>query len=139
MFEFFFNYSLQDYARSDLVFTAEWPAWLLLLIATVAVAGLSAMLWRHRGGATTGQMLAVWTLQIVMLALVTVLLLQPALKTEQLKPGENTVALVVDNSGSMAYGEGPRRFDVALESLAAAIPSDSTGLTAQRYVISDGA
>ena len=59
------------------------------------------------------------------------------LKTEQLKPGENTVALVVDNSGSMAYGEGLRRFDVALESLATAIPSDSTGLTAQHYAISD--
>lgn len=137
MFEFFFKYSLQDYARSDLVFTAEWPAWLLLPIATVAVAGLSAVLWRRRGEATTGQLLAVWTLQLLMLALVAVLLLQPALKTEQLKPGENTVALVVDNSASMAYGEGPRRFDVALESLAAAIPSDSTSLTAQHYAVSD--
>jgi len=137
LFEFFFKYSLPDYARSDLVFTAEWPVWLLLLIATVAVAGLSVVLWRHRGGATTGQLLSVWTLQLVMLVLVAVLLLQPALKTEQLKPGENTVALVVDNSGSMAYGEGPRRFDVALESLAAAISSGSTGLTAQRYTISD--
>jgi uncharacterized membrane protein len=37
----------------------------------------------------------------------------------------------------MAYGEGPRRFDVALESLAAAIPSGSTGLTAQHYTISE--
>jgi uncharacterized membrane protein len=136
LFEFFFKYSLQDFARSDLVFTAEWPAWLLLLLATLAVAGLSAALWRHRGAATAGQLLAVWTLQLVMLALVAVLLLQPALKTEQLKPGENTVALVVDSSGSMAYGEGPRRFDVALESLAAAIPSDSTGLTKQHFTIS---
>ena len=75
LFEFFFKYSLQDYARSDLVFTAEWPAWLLLLLATVAVAGLSAALWRHRGAATAGQLLAVWTLQLVMLALVAVLLL----------------------------------------------------------------
>jgi hypothetical protein len=81
LFEFFFKYSLPDYARSDLVFTAEWPTWLLLLGATIAVAGLSAMLWRHRRNATIGQLLSVWTLQLVMLALVAVLLLQPALNT----------------------------------------------------------
>jgi uncharacterized membrane protein len=139
LFEFFFKYSLQDYARSEMVFTAQWPAWLLLLGATAAVAGLSAMLWRHRGGATVGQLLSVWTLQLAMLALVAVLLLQPALKTEQLKPGENTVALVVDNSASMAYGDGTSRFDIALESLAAAIPLDSAGLTAQHYAMSGSA
>lgn len=139
MFEFFFKYSLPDYARSDLVFTAEWPTWLIWLIATGAVAGLSAMLWRHRGGATIRQLLCVWALQVLMLALVAVLLLQPALRTEQLKPGENTVALVVDNSASMAYGEGPRRFDIARASLAGAIPTDSTGLTTQLYAISETA
>jgi uncharacterized membrane protein len=136
LFEFFFKYSLPDYARSDLVFTAEWPTWLLPLGAAIAVAGLSTMLWRQRRSATLGQLLSVWALQLAMLALVGVLLLQPALKTEQLKPGENTVALVIDNSASMAYGEGRRRFDVARESLAAAIPLDSTGLTAKRYAIS---
>jgi len=139
LFEFFFKFSLQDYARSDLVFTAEWPAWLLLLIAIAAVAGLSAMLWRRRGDASARQLLAVWVLQLAMLSLVGLLLLQPALKTEQLKPDENAVALVVDNSGSMAYGEGARRFDIALESLAVAIPADSTGLTAQHYALSDSA
>ncbi len=97
------------------------------------------MLWRRHGDASARQLLAVWVLQLAMLSLVGLLLLQPALKTEQLKPGENSVALVVDNSGSMAYGEAERRFDIALESLAAVIPADSTGLTAQRYSMSDSA
>ena len=117
MFEFLFKYARPDYARSELVFTAEWPLWALALIAVIAALAMSWMLWRQRRRAAVGQLVAVGALQIVMLMIVGVVLMQPALKTEQLRPGENSVALVVDKSASMAYGVNTRRFDTAVSSL----------------------
>lgn len=138
MFEFFFKYSRADYARSELVFTADWPGWSLLLVAVVAVLGISAMLWRHRDRASPLQLASVWLLQLAMLAIAGAVLLQPALQTEQLRPGENSVALVVDRSASMAYGGEARRFDIAVDSLDSAI-SGNDELTALRYAVAGSA
>ena len=137
MFEFLFKYTRPDYARSELVFTAEWPFWLLILLAATAVLGITGMLWRRRGNATALQLLAVWVLQISMLIIAAVILMQPALKTEQLRPGENSVALVIDESESMAYSGDERRFDIAVASLSDAVDIDTTELSVLHYAISD--
>jgi uncharacterized membrane protein len=136
LFEFLFKYARPDYARSELVFTAEWPLWALALVAVIAALAMSWMLWRQRRRAAVGQLVAVGALQIVMLMIVGVVLMQPALKTEQLRPGENSVALVVDKSASMAYGVNTRRFDTAVSSLETAVP-DSTEISVLHYAISD--
>jgi len=137
LFEFLFKYARPDYARSELVFTGEWPSWLLMLLAAAAVFGITAMLWRRRGSATQWQLLAVGALQISMLFVAAVILMQPALKTEQLRPGENSVALVIDESESMAYGASERRFDIAAASLGNAMDIDSADLSILHYTISD--
>lgn len=139
MFEFLFKYSRADYARSELIFAHEWPDALVVAIGALAVAGIALMLVRQRSRATTWQLLAVGGLQLAMVAVVMLLLLQPTLQTEQLKRGENTVALVADVSDSMRYGQAESRFDMALETLAAATTDDSLGVTPLVYTIADTA
>jgi uncharacterized membrane protein len=136
LFEFLFKYPRPDYVRSELVLTAEWQPWLLILVTVVAVLGISWLLLRQRARASLLQLALVWVLQLMMLAVVGVVLMQPALKTEQLRPGENSVALVVDNSESMAYGAGTRRFDTAVSNLTSAM-DDAGDLSTLHYAISD--
>ena len=139
MFEFLFKYPRPDYTRSELVFTAEWPASLLILLAAAAVLGISALLWRRRGNATAWQLLAVWVLQVSMLLVAAIVLMQPALKTEQLRPGQNAVALVIDESESMAYGDGESRFDTAIANLGNAVSSEPAEMSILHYAIAGDA
>lgn len=137
MFELLFKYSRDDYARSDLIFASEWPAALLIAIGVMAALGITLMLFIQRRRASLWQLLAVWALQLAMVAVVLVLLLQPTLQTEQLKEGENTVALVVDRSDSMAYGEPSSRFDTALASLLDASSDESLGISPLYYAFAE--
>ena len=133
MFEFLFKYSQQDFARSDLVFTAQWPAWMIAVIAVAAVGAISFALFRRHRSVGLAQLAVVWALQVAMLAVVLIVVAEPALRTEQLKPGENTVALVVDESASMAYGAPATRFDTAVAALESVIAADTAYLSARRF------
>ena len=137
MFEFLFIYSRQDYARSELVFTADWPVWVPVALMLAAAVGITWMLLRRRGLGSAAQLAALGLLQLAMIALVILVLLQPALRTEQLKPGENVVALVADRSASMAYGEGTSRLDVGRENLLEA--ADGSDVTPQFFALAAGA
>ena len=140
MFEFLFNYPRDDYARSELIFTGDWPLWLLVLLSTTAIAGISWFLYRRRSAVQPPQMMAVWVLQIAMLALVIWILQQPTLSTEQLRAGENAVAFVLDNSESMAYGDSESRLQLAMRSLSTSLAEDSSlELSVQHYELSDRA
>jgi uncharacterized membrane protein len=67
------------------------------------------------------------------------MIFQPALQTEQLKPGENSLALVVDNSESMSYGETTTRLAQALDVLSAASSDATLDITPALDALSDGA
>ena len=140
MFEFLFNYPRDDYVRSELIYTGDWPLWLLVLLITFALAGISWLLYRRRGAVQPPQMLAIWVLQVAMLAVVIWVLQQPTLSTEQLRAGENAVALVLDNSESMAYGDAESRLQQAMRSLNRSLAEDSSlELSVQHYELSDRA
>ena len=140
MFEFLFNYPRDDYARSELIYTGDWPLWLLVLLITFALAGISWLLYRRRGAVQPPQMLAIWVLQVAMLAVVIWVLQQPTWSTEQLRAGDNAVALVLDNSESMAYGDAESRLQQAMHSLSSSLAEDSTlDMTVQHYELSDRA
>ena len=140
MFEFLFKYPRDDYARSELIYTGDWPPWLLALLIIAALAGISWVLYRRRDFARPPQMLAVWLLQLAMLAVVIWLLQQPTLSTEQLRTGENVVAFVLDNSESMAYGESESRLQQAMRNLSATLADDSSlELSVQHYELADRA
>ena len=48
----------------------------------------------------------IWSLQTLLAALLPVLLWQPAITVAELKPQQNIIALLVDDSRSMAISEG---------------------------------
>ncbi len=140
MFEILFKYPRDDFARSELIYAGDWPTWLLVLLTSVALAGISWLLYRRRGFMQPPQMIAVWVLQVAMLAVIVWVLLQPTLGTEQLRAGENAVAFVLDNSESMAYGESESRLQQAMRSLSASLAEDRTlDMSVQYYELSDRA
>ena len=140
MFEFLFNYPRDDYARSELIYTGDWPLWLLITLSIVAIAAISWFLYQRRSVVQPPQMMVVWLLQVAMLALVIWVLQQPTLSTEQLRAGENAVAFVLDKSESMAYGNSESRLQQALRSLGNSLAEDSSlELSVQHYELSDRA
>ena len=140
MFEMLFKYPRSDYARSELIYTGDWPTWLLVILIAAALAGISWLLYRRRSAVPIPNIVAVWSLQVAMLAVVIWVLQQPTLSTETLRAGENTVALVLDNSESMAYGEAESRLQQAARSLSTSLTQDSTlDLSVQHYELSDRA
>ena len=132
MFEFLFNYSREDYARSELVYANDWPFALVVTLIAVGIGGILFSLVRRRGYAGWPRLAAIGILQLTMLALVVWVLLQPNLLTEQLRAGENTVALVIDSSASMAYGESESRLTTAIRALSSFSGDDETSQLALR-------
>jgi uncharacterized membrane protein len=137
LFEFFFKYPRELYAHSELVFTGQWSAPLLYLLGAIALAAISFSLFRKRLSARPVELVLVWLLQSAMLVVVVWILLLPAISTERLRDGENSVALVLDTSQSMAYGVDGSRFEDALADLAGSLSDEiASNVSIQRYELS---
>ncbi|MEP7363484.1 MAG: glutamine amidotransferase [Acidobacteriota bacterium] len=109
MFELLFRYPLSAYAKGEWVFLARWPV-SLLAVAILACAGLLGWFWWQRQSdavsAVKGWRSAIlWSLQAGLVAALLLLLWQPALTLTSLKPQQNIVAVVIDDSRSMAIQE----------------------------------
>lgn len=105
MFEFLFKYPASAFAKGELVLLGSWPVW--ALAGAVLVAAL-ALAWHVRGNSAnlTGMRpAAVWLLETAAVALLLVLLWRPALSIAMLRPQQNVIAVVVDDSRSMARVE----------------------------------
>ncbi len=105
MFEFFFKYPLAAYQKGEFLFASGLPGWLLPLLALLAAAGLLWHARRVRSRLAGPALWAVWALQCVSAALVLTLAWQPALAIQSLKNRQNAVAVLVDTSRSMSFGE----------------------------------
>jgi uncharacterized membrane protein len=110
MFEFFFKYPRAVFSKGSLVLLSAWPSWVLLLFVLAAGAGL-ALLIRLRWPQASSQVKnwrasVIWLLQFALTALVLLLLWQPALLVAELRPQQNIIAVVVDDSRSMSITEG---------------------------------
>jgi uncharacterized membrane protein len=112
MFELIFKYPQAVYSKGNFVLLSSWPVWLLLLFILVVAAALAAPLLRRtptRRAAvklTLRQRLTLWGLQAALAAFILLLLWQPAISVPALRPQQNIVAVVVDDSQSMAIREG---------------------------------
>ncbi len=115
MFEFLFNFSPSVFSKGTFVLLSRWPVWALPLLILAGGALLGYLLWRRRQAVseslTRPRLAAIWLLQTAMLALVLTLLWQPALLISALRPQQNIVAVVFDDSRSMSIQEdgGTRR------------------------------
>src|SRR5579864_1437596 len=122
MFEFLFKYPPTVFTKGSFVLLGQWPVWALILIALAAAAGLGFVIWNRRGaiapsmrGLRTG---VVWLLESMLVCLLLFLLWQPALSIATLRPQQNIVAVVIDDSRSMAtQDDGQSRHDQVLSTL----------------------
>lgn len=122
MFQFFFKYPFTLFAKSKLVLLAGWPVWMMGLAMLGAAAGLGWVIRRQRAGSAPGvkgwRLAAVWLLQSALVAAILLLLWHPALSVTTLKPQQNIVAVLVDDSRSMALREdGKTRLEQAVSAL----------------------
>ncbi len=112
MFELFFKYPMTVFAKGDFVFLSRWPQWLLAAAILLAAAVLGWMIWRRRGRMAPGfaglRPAVIWILQSCLAALLLLMLWHPAMSIATLKPQQNIVAVVVDDSGSMSIREDGR-------------------------------
>jgi uncharacterized membrane protein len=100
MFEFLFKYPWPVYRKGTLVLASGWPLWLLGALIVAAAVLVAAIFLRKP--LPRLRALALGALQWSGLALLLLLLWQPALSVSMLKPQQNVVAVVVDSSTSMA-------------------------------------
>ena len=124
MFELLFKYSRATFDRGELLFASGWPLWLLyaLLVAAAVAVGYGVLRYRH--DLSWPKAVTLGALQALILAGLLTMLWQPALLTQVLRPQENSVALLVDTSASMNYGDDDQsRLQQSIETLrASALP-----------------
>ena len=129
MFELLFKYPMAVFNRGTFVLLSGWPMWMLGVAIALAVGALGFLVWRRaQGSESIGAFRAasVWILQSLMAALLLFLLWHPALSVATLKPQQNIVAVLLDNSASMAVADegGSSRKDREISVLNSALMKD---------------
>ena len=126
MFEFLFKYPAAVYSKGKLVLLSGWPDWLLVLLAIAAVAALALLMRRSKPAWNNWRSAVLTALQAAAVCLLLLMLWQPALSVSALKPQQNIVAVVVDNSSSMKRNDANgTRLDAAKKILDSALLKDS--------------
>ncbi len=123
MFQLLFKYPGTVFTKGRFVFLSARPAWLLLVLILVA-AGVLALLIRARLRDAAPRLhsrraVAVWGMQSALVALILFLLWQPVILISELSSQQNIIAVVVDDSRSMAIADdnGKTREAAALAAL----------------------
>ena len=102
MFELLFKYPASLFHKGQFVFLTPWPMWALPVLI---LAGAGILFWhvRKNHGMLSGlRPVAIWGLEACMVALILLLLWHPALSIATLRPQQNVVAVLVDDSRSMS-------------------------------------
>jgi uncharacterized membrane protein len=105
MFEFLFKYPAAVFSRGQFVFLAPWPGWLLAVAVLLAAGAMAWHVSRHRGLLSGARPVAVWLLETALVALLLFLVWHPAISIATLRPQQNVVAVLVDDSRSMSTPE----------------------------------
>jgi len=115
MFELLFKYPSSVFSRGTFVLLGGWPTWLLGGAIAIAAIALGLLIKNRTNGSSRVaglRSIFVWLLQTALAAVLLLMLWHPALSVATLRPQQNIVAVVVDDSGSMAIddaGSGSRR------------------------------
>ncbi len=110
MFQFFFKYPSPVFTKGHFVLLSSWPAWLLPVLIVAAAGGLALLIrWKLREATPrlrSWRAWALWGMQSTFVALLLLLLWQPAgLQWPALSSQQNIIAVVVDDSRSMAIAD----------------------------------
>jgi len=138
LFELLFKYSRTTFEQGDFLFASGWPLWLLVVVSLAATIGIGYSLLQRRDSLSLVRLIALAGLQTAMVTLVLVLLWQPALSSDTLRAEDNIVALLLDTSASMTYGEaGESRLQQAVAALNDGVLEDlSATLETRLYAFS---
>src|ERR1700761_3826034 len=122
MFQWLFNYPVTAFSRGKFVLLGPWPKTVLCLLVVAFATALALVIrlrLRHAATPLPGWRIAVlWTLQSSLVALLLLLLWQPAITVAELKPQQNIVAILIDDSRSMGAAEhGTTRLAQAVNAL----------------------
>ncbi len=123
MFQFLFKYPVPVFTKGRFVLLAGWPAWALAVFIVLAAGGLALLIrWRLRRARPelrSWRGWLIWGLQSALVALVFLLLWQPAMLVSELNSQQNIIAVVVDDSRSMriADSDGKSRESAAIAAL----------------------
>ncbi len=145
MFEFLFSYPRTVFSRGDFVLLASWPKWLLGLLILSVAGGLAYLIYTVRlpkaaSGINRSRAGVIWLLQSSLAALLLILLWQPAIMVAELKPQQNIIAVVVDDSRSMGISEdGSTRQEQATKALQNGVLTElQKKFQTRLYRLSDG-
>src|SRR6185437_3214136 len=109
MFEFLFKYPSPVFTKGKYILLGAWPGWLLALLTAVAIGGLAWLVWRRIPEAVpriqNWRAWLIWGLEAAMVALLLALLWEPAITVAELKSQQNIIAVLVDDSRSMAIAD----------------------------------
>src|SRR5246500_6066058 len=109
MFEFLFKYPRAVFAKGELALLGAWPNWVLVLFLVAAAAGLAWLIRLRLPQASphirNWKAGAIWLMQFALAALLLILLWQPAIMVAELRPQQNIIAVLVDDSRSMGISE----------------------------------
>jgi uncharacterized membrane protein len=114
MFELLFKYPASLFHKGHFVLLTPAPVWLLVAAVVAAAAGLFWHLRRNRGMLSGARPVAIWLLETALVALLLFLLWHPALSVATLRPQQNVIVVLVDDSRSMSIQDAAgRRIDAA--------------------------
>lgn len=141
MFEFLFKYSRTTFEQGDFLFASGWPIWLLVAACVAGMLAIGFTLARQRESMSIVKLVALGAIQTAMLAVVLTLLWQPALSSDRLRNEENSVAMLLDTSASMSYGEAEEsRLQQAVTSLQGGVLDElSADFDTRLYAFSEDA
>jgi hypothetical protein len=109
MFQFLFKYPNSVFTKGHFVLLGGWPGWVLVLFIVGSGAAL-AVLIRARlreavPGLRTWRAGVLWLMEWLLVAMVLLLLWQPAVTVAELTSQQNIIAILVDDSRSMAIAD----------------------------------
>ncbi|HEX4051818.1 MAG TPA: hypothetical protein VHY19_13160 [Steroidobacteraceae bacterium] len=134
MLDWLLQYPLADYARGKLIFSSGAPIAAFVAAFAVGVVLIAALAWRRRGALGGARLAVLCALQACMLALALLALSQPALLRSSLARGQNSVAVLLDDSASMSFDDGG---STRLQQAHAVLDSPALSTLARRYRLRD--
>ena len=109
MFEFFFKYPIPVFSKGKFILLGAWPGWVLALLIVACTMGLAWLIWRRLRTVIprvqNWRAWLVWGLEAAMVAILLLALWEPAITVAELKSQQNIIAVLVDDSLSMAIGD----------------------------------
>src|SRR5215831_2326087 len=117
MFEIFFKYPASLFHKGQFVLLTPWPVWALVMGILVAAAVMFWHVRRNHGMLTGARPVIIWVLESGLMALILFLLWHPALSVATLRPQQNVVAVLVDDSRSMSLKDASGTREAAAQAL----------------------